>query len=120
MHPEIKKIIENWLEPTGYYSFESRFCMPVTTDKYPINPVFLWMNFIIEVNGFYLDEKHSNPIKLHYERLISIDTNNYSEQYHDDLKRDLRLLQDSAYSHFYEQLKSCDQPIYTSDPLHAK
>lgn len=120
MHPEIERIIENWLKPRGFYSFESRFRIPDTTNKYPDNPDFLWINFIIEVSGFFLDEEHTKPIKLHYERLISIDKNNSYEQYHEDLRRDLNWLESTAYAQFDELLHSYDQPIYTSDPLHMR
>lgn len=78
------------------------------------------MNFIIEVQGFFEDENHSKPIKLHHERDISIDRFNTNQQYIDDLRNDLRLLTKAAYAEFDKILTSFKTPIYTSDPLHMK
>lgn len=120
MNPNIETIIKNWLTQTNLFSFESRYSIPITTPPYVSNPNYLWLNFVIEVGGFFLDEKHKKPIKLHHERAISVDKDNTTEQYHEDFKRDLNLLQAEAYASFEEKLKSYDQPIYTSDPLHVK
>lgn len=78
------------------------------------------MVFIIDVGGFFIDKEHTQPIKLHHERVISIDRYNTDKQYIEDFRRDLKLFTAAAYEQFDKILSSLPQPIYTSDPLHMK
>lgn len=72
--------------------------------------------FIIDVGGFFLDKEHTQPMKLNYERVISIDRYNTNPQYEQDLRKDLNLLTKAAYAEFENILKSLPQPSSTSDP----
>jgi len=116
---EIKNTIGKWIGEAGQrFSFEGRYALPATSVQMAANSGFEYLVFIIEVSGFFYDEKHTKPIKLHYERTISIDNTNQSQQYFDDLRRDLNLLTEAAHESFFKIISERPQPVYTSDVLY--
>ncbi|MCM1139293.1 MAG: hypothetical protein NC453_12055 [Muribaculum sp.] len=117
----VKNIIDKWIGEAGQkFSFEGRYALPANSAQLTANGGFVYLVFTIEVKGFFYDEKHTKPIKLHYERTISIDTTNQSQQYLDDFQRDLNLLTKAAHESFFEIISGSPQPVYTSDVLYMK
>lgn len=116
MNPVIAKVIKDWEESEGPFSFEIRLHPFSNPSQISSNAPFIDTIFIIDVSGFFLDEKHLKPIKLHRERVISIDRFNTDPIYVDNLRRDLSLFSKSTYSEFNNYLSSLTPPIFTSDP----
>lgn len=100
------------------YSFEIRAYCPVSSQYFLQNPPSIPIVFIIDVQGFFYDKDHTQPIKLHYENDITITNTTATQQDIDNLKQGLDLLTQNAYASFDNTLKSCPQPTYTSDILH--
>lgn len=119
MNPKIQSIIAKWQTSNGRFSFEKR--LPILLNKtadLSAAPIIL-ITFIIDVDGFFLDESCTIPVKLHKERTISIDNLNNSDQYSEDFQRDLNLFTQAAYEEFQQILSSFDH-VNTTDPLHSK
>jgi len=116
MDERIKTIITQWGEEDRAYSFEVRLHYNVGTHQTLDDPSCTPVDFIIEVSGFYYDKDQTKPIKLHYERIISIKNDAIvTQQYIDDFHRDLNHLTTTAYANFEKTLNSCSTPIYTND-----
>lgn len=99
----IKSVIDDWVRGAGLlFSFELRCPYPISPTQLGPNSGQNFTNFIIEVTGFFEDEEHTQPIKLHYERVISIDNYNHSQQYINDFRRDLKLLTEAAHESFFQ------------------
>lgn len=121
MNTGVKNIKDQWITEAGQkFSFECRFAIPITLEHSSANNGLEYITFIIEVSGFFFDKEHTKPIKLHYERTITIDTTNCSQQNIDDFRRDLNLMTDAAHEEFLKALEESPKPIYTSDPLYMK
>ena len=120
MNPSIAEVLNDWANAPGFFSFETRLHPVVEPSQIKDTYPFVNMVFIIDVQGFYLDEEHKNPIKLHRERVISIDRYNKAPEYAEDLKKDIDLFTKESYTQFEKYLSSFPQPIYTSDPKFMK
>lgn len=121
LDPHIQNVIRDWDNARGPYTFEIRIHPILNPSTVTSSTPFVFLTFIIEVKGFFLDKEHQQPIKLHHERVISIDRFNPDpQQYAKDLRGDLALLTKAAYAQFAATLASLPQPTYTSDPLHMK
>lgn len=120
MNPSINTAIDDWAKAPTSYSFEKRLHIPINVSQISDNAPFVEFNFIIEVSGFFLDKECKQPVKLHHERVISIDRNNMDSQYVEDFRKDLKLLTATAYAEFEKILSSQPQPTYTSDPRFMK
>lgn len=120
-NPIIENILKEWVNAQSSYSFEKRLHLIANPSIFMSNPSHNYVDvvFIIDVSGFYEDEKCTKPIKLHYERCISIERLNSSSKYADDLRRDLDLFTKSAYYDFKTLLASYAK-TYTTDPLYMK
>ena len=94
--------------------------LPYYPTQITVETPFVNLVFIIDVQGFFIDKEHTKPIKLHHERLITIDRYNTDSQYIDDLRNDLELLTAEAHAQFEKTLSSFTQPVYTSDPNFMK
>lgn len=117
----IQGVIDEWTAERGPYSYELRFHPYLNPSQVSSNSPFVELVFIIiDVRGFFLDIEHTQPIKLHHERVISIDRYNTDQQYAQDLRKDLNLLTKAAYAEFEKILKSLPQPICTTDPSFMK
>jgi len=67
----IKSLVEigkEWSTRERDYSYETRFCGPLSENQYPEGGLIA----IIEVQGFFRDKQLKNPIKLHYEKVFSV------------------------------------------------
>ena len=120
MNPLIKAVIEEWVTAKSPYSFETRISPILNPSQITVETPFVNLVFIIDVQGFFIDKEHTKPIKLHHERLITIDRYNTDSQYIDDLRNDLELLTAEAHAQFEKTLSSFTQPVYTSDPNFMK
>ena len=120
MDERITNIIKDWVEGEKLYSFEIRAYCPVSSQYVLQNPPSIPIVFIIDVQGFFYDKDHTQPIKLHYENDIAIPNTIVKQQDIDNFKQNLELLTQNAYVSFEDTLKSCPQPTYTSDILHMK
>lgn len=60
-------ILKQWITGERNYSFEARLFRPLSKFQYPQGGFVV----IIDVQGFYKNEEYSDPIKLHYEVIIS-------------------------------------------------
>lgn len=120
MNASIQSVIKEWETSKSPYCFETRIHPILNPSSITIDTLFINMVFIIDVGGFFLDKEHTQPIKLHHERVISIDRYNTDNQYIEDFRKDLKLFTATAYAQFDKILTSLPQPIFTSDPLHMK
>ena len=114
--PTITEVIKEWETARGPFTFETRLHPVLNPTQVRADSPFVEMVFIIDVGGFFLDEKHTKPIKLHRKRVISIDRFNPDLQYAEDLRKDLRLFTAASYAEFEKYLSTLTPPTYTSDP----
>lgn len=120
MNALIQSVIKEWEATKKQYSFETRIHPILNPYSITKDTPFINMVFIIDVGGFFIDKEHTRPIKLHHERVISIDRYNTDKQYIEDFRRALNLFTATAYAQFEKIFTSLPEPIYTSDPLHMK
>lgn len=121
MNEQIQSLLKEWATSDGLYSFEKRVHIPwnpsqITKDA----PAVINMVFIIDVDGFFIDKDHTQPIKLHHEEILPIDRFNADGQYLEKLRKDLETVTTAAYDQFEKTLSSLPQPTYTSDPKFMK
>lgn len=116
----IQSVIDEWTKSRGPFSFEIRIHPPVNPSSITSNTPIVDLVFIMDVSGFYEDKECTKPIKLHSEKLISIERHNSNQEYADKLRKDLDLFTDESYSQFQELLASYPDKTYTSDPNFMK
>lgn len=61
------EIGKQWCVGDRDYAFETRLCLPLSSFSYPQGGIVI----IIDVQGFYKDEKWGEAIKLHHEEIYS-------------------------------------------------
>lgn len=114
MNPAIASKIKSWETEKSPFSFELRIHPSVGEDTCFIN-----LNFVIDVAGFFYDEEQTKPVKLHHERVISIEKANMDQQYAKDFARDLDLFTATAHAEFQKILATSPFPIHSSDPFNS-
>ena len=121
MKEQIQTLLKKWATSEGLYSFEKHIHIPLNPSQITKDaPAVINMVFIIDVDGFFLDKEHTQPIKLHHEEVLPIERFNANGKYIERLRKDLETVTATAYTQFEKILASLPQPIYTSDPLHMK
>lgn len=111
---------KHWSTGKRNYAFETRLCMPLSEFNYPQGGIVV----IIDVQGFYRDERWEDAIKLHHEEVFTtpelLDVNLTQQQIDACASSFLQKLEkytQKAYGAFKEILEK-EAPkgkVYTSD-----
>lgn len=107
----VASIIDTWAHQEGPFGPEIRIHPTVNVDQ-----DFHYVNFIIELRGYFQDPQLTIPIKLHHERVISVDPFCTNAQYLEDFKRDLEVFTTEAHCQFQKILEThrSNNQLYSS------